>query len=179
MMRTPTMRALAPLAVVLLLAGCDDGRGELQAWMDETRRATPTVRDKIAQPKTFEPFRYTAGAGADPFDPAKLKLETVASEPVRPDPLQPDTKRPREPLEAYPLDAMRMVGNLQQGKSNVALLQIDTHVYQVRLGNYIGQNHGRVIRISDAEVGLKERVQDAAGDWVERDTSLRLQEGSK
>jgi type IV pilus assembly protein PilP len=178
MTRTFSRWTAAPvLAVAALLAGCDDGRAELQAWMQETRRATPQVRETVSEPKVFTPFRYTANNDVDPFNLSKLRLEFAAT--GRSSDLQPDLRRPREPLEAYPLDAMTLVGNLRQGPSHVGLLRVDTHVYQVRVGNYIGQNFGRVVRISDAEVGLKERVQDAAGDWVERETSLRLQEGTK
>ncbi len=68
-----------------------------------------------------------------------------------------------------------MVGNLRQGSANVALLQADTALFQVRVGNYVGQNFGRVLRISESEVAIRETVQDAAGDWVERDTALQLQ----
>jgi type IV pilus assembly protein PilP len=181
MIRMTGARGLAPAmaAVALLTAGCDDGRTELQSWMEETRRAMPQTQEKVAAPKVFVPFRYSANDGVDPFSQAKLKLEATVVVPGRSNALQPDLRRTREPLESFPLDLVRMVGNLQQGPTNVALLQIESHVYQVRLGNYIGQNFGRITRISEGEVAVKERVQDAAGDWVERDTSLRLQEGTK
>jgi type IV pilus assembly protein PilQ len=49
-------------------------------------------------------------------------------------------------------------------------------VYQAKLGGYIGQNFGLIVKISEAEVQIKETVQDAAGDWVEREAKLELQE---
>jgi type IV pilus assembly protein PilP len=93
--------------------------------------------------------------------------------------LVPDLKRRREALEAFPLDALQMVGNLRLGGSHVALLKVDSQLHQVRVGNYIGQNFGRIVAISETEVAVRESVQDAAGDWVERDTALRLQESGK
>jgi type IV pilus assembly protein PilP len=181
MIRTRVIRGAVPAvaACAVLLSGCDDGRRDLQSWMEETRRNTPLVRETVSEPKAFTPYRYAAAGEVEPFSLAKLKIDLSLPPPGRSNALMPDLQRPREALEAYPLDVMKMVGNLRQGPSTVALLQIESQVHQVRVGNYLGQNFGRVVRISDGELGLKERVQDAAGDWVERDTSLRLQEGKR
>ena len=72
-----------------------------------------------------------------------------------------------------------MVGHMTNGRNDFALLQVEAMVYQARGGNYAGQNFGRIVRVTESEVTLKELVQDAAGDWVERDSALRLQEGRK
>jgi type IV pilus assembly protein PilP len=84
--------------------------------------------------------------------------------------------RRREPLESYPLETLRMVGTLFQGKRVHALVQADKTLHQVKVGNYLGQNFGVVTKISEAEVALKELIQDAGGDWVERASTLQLQE---
>ena len=68
---------------------------------------------------------------------------------------------------------------MTNGRNDFALLQVEAMVYQARVGNYAGQNFGRIVRVTESEVTLKELVQDAAGDWVERDSALRLQEGRK
>jgi type IV pilus assembly protein PilP len=172
---TGTLKRAAGLsAIVLAVAGCESDRGELRAWMDETRRTTPLINEKLAEPKSFAPFRYPSSGEIDPFSIAKLRLGVL--EAARPgNGLRPDLARRREPLEAYPLDILKMVGNLTQKGATVALLQADTVIFQVRVGNYIGQNFGRVLRVSEDEVAIREIVQDATGDWIERDTALRLQ----
>lgn len=169
------LRVLGVPLAAAALAGCEADQTELQAWMDETRRTTPTVIEKIAQPKKFEPFSYQAGDAIDPFSLAKMRVDgaTVAGRPSSGP--APDAERRREPLEAFPLDTLKMVGNLRQGSLEVALLQADAVVYQVRVGNYVGQNFGRVLRISENEVSIRESVQDASGAWTERDTALQLQ----
>ncbi len=172
---SPGRAALGLAAVVALLAGCDADRTELQSWMDETRRTTPPITEKIAEPKKFEPFVYQAAGETDPFSLAKMRVAGTTVAGRASNGLQPDSGRRREPLEAYPLDNLKLVGNLRRGSTNVALLQADTSVFQVRVGNYVGQNFGRVLRISESEVAIRETVQDAAGDWVERDTALQLQ----
>lgn len=172
---TGSLQRAAGLAlIVLTVAGCESDRGELRTWMDETRRTTPLVKEKLSEPKSFEPFRYSSSGETDPFNVAKLRVDSFGA--VRAGSgLRPDLTRRREPLEAYPLDNLKMVGNLTQKGSTVALLQADTVLFQVRVGNYIGQNFGRVLRVSEEEVAVREIVQDAAGDWIERDTALRLQ----
>jgi type IV pilus assembly protein PilP len=87
--------------------------------------------------------------------------------------------RRKEPLESYPLDAMKMVGSLIKEGRPVALLRIDNLVYQVSPGNYLGQNFGKVLKIGETELVLREIVQDAAGEWIERTATLQLQERSK
>ena len=169
------LRTVAASLAAAALAGCEADQTELQAWMDETRRTTPTVIENIAQPKKFEAFAYQAGDAIDPFSLAKMRVDTamVAGRPSGG--LSPDVERRREPLEAFPLDTMKMVGNLRQGSLEVALVQVDAVVYQVRVGNYVGRNFGRVLRISENEVSIRETVQDATGAWTERDTALPLQ----
>ena len=163
--------------VAAIAAGCTAGDDELQAWMDESRRNTPVTVSKLTEPKAFAPFRYPATAEVDPFNAAKLRVGMES--PMRNGARGPDMSRLREPLESYSLDAFKMVGNLKQGAMVVGLLKSDNAVHQVRVGNYIGQNFGRIVAISETEVAVRESVQDAAGDWVERDTALRLQESGK
>ena len=79
-------------------------------------------------------------------------------------------------MEAYPLDVMAMVGSLNRGGQHVALVQVDKLLHQVRAGNYLGENYGQVMKVSESEVILREIVQDAAGEWIERPAVLRLRE---
>lgn len=171
------MKRLLTLAAVLALAGCSNDQSELRAWMQQVRADTKPIQERIEEPKKFAPFRYDDVAEVDPFSPEKLA--TVLDGPQRPGAggLKPDLNRRREALEAFPLDAIRMVGHLANGRQNHALLQVDKTVYQAHVGNYAGQNFGVITRISENEVLLKELVQDAAGDWVQRESTLRLQEG--
>ena len=179
--RVGRLLAAAGFAVAAMsLAGCTEDVSEIQAWMDETRANTPRRTVRIAEPKRFVPFRYEARVDVDPFSNAKLQVALARFADRNKGGIKPDLNRRREPLEAFPLDAIRLVGHLNRTSTGpVALLEADKVIFQVKLGSYLGQNFGRVTRISETEVGLKELVQDAAGDWVERDTSLALQEAQK
>ncbi|MBN9460292.1 MAG: pilus assembly protein PilP [Burkholderiales bacterium] len=171
------MRGLLVVTAALALTACANDQSELRSWMDGVRASTQPVRERIAEPKRFEPFRYDNAAQIDPFSPEKLAAAIEKFQQRARDGLKPDLNRRREALEAYPLDTIRMVGRLSNDRQDYALLQAEAVVYKAHVGSYAGQNFGKITRISETEVTLKELVQDAAGDWVERESSLQLQEG--
>lgn len=173
------VRGLALCAAVFALAGCGSDQSDLQEWMQTTRKNMPINVEKLSEPKVFAPYQYSSTGTTDPYSPQKLKVglnaERKAQGPV------PDLTRPREALEAYPLDSLRMVGNLVKNGQVVALVMADRLLFQVRVGEHVGQNFGRITKVSEEEISIRELVQDAAGDWVEREAALKLQaqEGSK
>ena len=144
--------------------------------MDEQRQQTrPTVKP-LTPPKTFQPQRYEALAVVDPFSTQKLTV-ALRREAAQPSSLlAAEMKRRREPLEAFPLDSMAMVGSVSREGRPYALLRVDNLLYQARVGDYLGQNFGRITKISETEITLREVVQDAAGEWIERTSTLQLQE---
>jgi len=91
----------------------------------------------------------------------------------------PELARRKEPLESFPLDTMSMVGSLLKQGQPVALVKVDNLLYQVRPGNYLGQNYGKITKVGETEVTLREIVQDAGGEWIERTAKLQLQERAK
>lgn len=173
----------ALICSVAVLAGCGPtGEDELRQWMAEQRATTKPRVTPLTEPKKFQPQAYTQEGGVEPFNQTKLtqalKRDSVqvASNATL---IAPEMARRKEPLEAYPLDAMVMVGSLNKTGTPTALLKIDNLLYQVRVGNYLGQNYGKITKISETSIQLREIVQDATGDWIERTASLDLQEGKK
>ena len=121
--------------------------------------------------KPYEPFAYDAYDFIDPFKPRKIELPKKAANGG----LQPDLARRKEPLETYPIENLRMVGTLQQNKTNYALVKSpDNNLFRVKPGNYIGQNLGLITAISESAIKVKEIVQDSTGDWAERESTLTL-----
>lgn len=166
--------SLLALACGVLLAGCGDSDvREVRDWMDQVQRDTHPNVKKLTEPKDFIPYAYSAAEVPDPFSQSKL-LGELARTAAR-NPNQPDLNRPREQLEGFPLDTMQMVGTMQKGGTGYALLQIDRAVYQVRAGQHVGQNFGIVTHVGEDAIDIREVVQDAAGDWVERMARLELQ----
>jgi type IV pilus assembly protein PilP len=169
-------QAGAIVAAALLLAGCGDSDvKEVRDWMDQVKRDTRPAVKPLSEPKDFLPYAYGAKETIDPFSQTKLLNQLAKAAEASRDPNKPDLQRTRELLESYPLDTMHMVGTMQKGGVNYALLQIDRSVYQVRSGQRIGQNFGIVTRVGDDAINIREVVQDAAGEWVERMAKLELQ----
>lgn len=174
---------LALVAAGALSACGSSGQEEIQQWMQEQRAQTKPNVQPIPEPKKFTPQDYTQEAAIEPFSNQKLtqalKRDSQQSSSASAALLAPELNRRKEPLEAFPLDAMVMVGSLVKQGQPVALVKVDNLLYQVRPGNYLGQNYGRITKVGETEVVLRELVQDAAGEWVERTASLQLQEKSK
>ena len=168
------MRRWLPIAAlsVVALAGCGgESHQDLRAWMAAQGAGVKGKLDPLPQMKPYEPFAYNAFDLPDPFKPRKIEPTKGASK------LAPDLARRKEPLEAYPLESLAMVGTLERNKTIYALVRTpDRDVYQIRSGNYVGQNFGVVTGIGEGEVKLKELVQDGAGDWTERSSTLQLQQ---
>jgi type IV pilus assembly protein PilP len=168
--------ALALLLAGALLAGCEGDTQELTDWMDQQRREVKPSVPPLAAPKKFAPVPYANAQQVDPFSLQKLSV-ALKQEARQPSSLlAAEMSRRKEPLEAYPLDAMSMVGSVTKAGVPFALLRVDNLLYQVKAGDYLGQNYGRILRITETEVALREVVQDAAGEWTERTATLQLQE---
>lgn len=174
--RNLSMSLAGALASAALLSGCGDSDvREVRDWMAQTQRDTRPNVKPLVEPKDFLPYAYADREAIDPFNPNKLLGELAKAAAASNNPNQPDLGRAREQLESYPLDTMQMVGTMEKGGVRYALLQIDRALYQVRPGQRIGQNFGVVTHVGEDDVNVREVVQDAAGEWVERMAKLELQ----
>jgi type IV pilus assembly protein PilP len=158
------------VACVALLGGCGAAsHQDLREWMADQGKNAKGRLDPLPTIRPYESFAYNAFDLPDPFKPRKIEPNKSTSK------LQPDLTRRREPLEAFPLESLAMVGTIEKGKALYALVKTpERDIYQVRQGNYLGQNYGVIVDISDSELKLKELVQDGAGDWAERSSALNL-----
>jgi type IV pilus assembly protein PilP len=171
----------AVLLATLLVAACGlSVDAEITEWMAAERAGMKATTQPVPEPKEFLPYVYESRGAVDPFDSQKILMAVARQQQARASssPIKPDLDRRREVLEGYPLDQIKMVGHMRQAGANVALLETNGVTHMVRVGNYLGQNFGLITRIAETEVQLKEIVQDAAGEWVERPARLELQEGS-
>lgn len=171
------------ISLSLIISGCFGAKDdELQQWMIAQKGNTPVKITPISEPKKFKPQPYEQAGTMEPFNNQKLlqalrkdSSQSAANLAL----ISPELSRRKEALESFPLDIMSMVGSLQKNNAPVALLRVDKLLYQVKVGNYIGQNYGRITKITDSEIMLREIAQDAAGEWVERKVNLQLQAKEK
>ena len=179
------MKRLTLLALCCSLAACSGGEHEdLQRWMDENSKDLRPNIAKLPEVKPYEAVPYDPQGLPDPFKSSKIEPEAKNKQGGKGGQFQPDMEA-REMrnsiLEKYPLESLKMIGYLNINKRPIAAIQVEDKVKQVKVGEYLGLDFGMVTQITDTEVKLRELIQDSAGDWSERESSLYLQgkEGSK
>jgi type IV pilus assembly protein PilP len=180
--RKNTLFVLLSGLLLVGLSGCSGSDEQLQGWMAEQRSQTKPRVDRLPEPTKFSPQPYTQEGTIDPFSNQKLaqalkrdSTQSASNAAL----IAPELARRKEPLEAYPLDSVAMVGSLIKVGQPVALVRVDNLLYQVKAGNYLGQNYGRITKVAETGITLREIVQDAGGEWIERTATIQLQEVSK
>jgi type IV pilus assembly protein PilP len=161
------------------LAGCSADHDELRAWMEQQRReAKPNVAP-LQAPKKFDPEPYGMVQAVEPFSTQKLSVALKQESRQVNSLMAAELNRRKEPLESYPLDSMSMVGSVNKEGRPFALLRVDNLLYQVKVGDHLGQNYGLITKIAETEIVLRELVMDAAGEMIERPATLQLQERTR
>ncbi len=167
---------IAVLALGVAGCGSSDSFADLQAFMDEVRSRPKGSIEPMPKEVVYEPFTYVAAALRSPFQPPvtiELSNREAGSKGV-----QPDETRVKQFLEGFNIESFVMVGTLSNDASNYALLRGGDGVHRVRIGDYLGGNHGRVTAITSAGIEVIEIVSDGDGGWFERPRTLALQERS-
>jgi len=167
-------RILIMISMAGLLAGCGGEQyQDLRQFVKESGANMRGRVDPLPEVRPYEPFTYDAFELSDPFKPRSNQAATSAGAGAGP---APDPSRRKEALEGYPLESLKMVGTLQdKTKKMFALIKTpDNNIYQVKGGNYLGQNFGVISMITETSITLKEVIQDTAGVWTERTSSLQL-----
>ena len=158
--------------LIFLLATCSGNKGDdLDKFMATAANDMSKGVEPLPEVLPYSPLQYNAdGTLSDPFKARKASNKSGS--------LQPNTSRPKEALEAYPLESLKYVGSMSKNKLSYALIKApDNTIQQVKVGNYVGPNFGLVTQIKESAIEIKEIIQDdLSGDWVERNSSINLQE---
>jgi len=183
-MKKGCIRGAGYLIVVTLLMGCSSGSmDDLQAYVDEVKASRKGKVPPLPEFTPVESFTYSVANKGDPFVSWEAKAASAVKQEKKAKKgggLQPDMTRRREPLESFPLDTLRMVGTLQRENESSALVRSpDGLVSRVVVGNYVGQNHGRVVSILPDRMELMEIVPDGLGGWQHRPASLVIVEAAQ
>lgn len=167
---TRTLIALAMAVALLFAAGCSRSMSDLEVYIAEVKARPGGQIEPLPEIRTYETHAYDSGGVRSPFMP-DLPAARVDSG------LRPDADRRREFLEGFPLDTLRMVGTLTLGGRYYGLVQTsDRLIHRVVMGNYLGQNDGRIIFITDSSIQLLEIIPDGLGGYIERAASIGLGE---
>lgn len=168
---------LTGLMSVFLVACSGDNMDDLRSYVEATKAKPGGRVEPIPEVKPFDSYIYQVAGRKSPFEPWSTNVGTARNAGVAGTGPAPDGTRRKEALEAFPLDTLRMVGTLAQKDGVWAIVKApDGLVYRVARNNYMGQNHGRIVRVGDDKVDLTEIVPDGLGGWQERQASLVLAE---
>jgi len=163
------------VTVAVIVGGCAPGdMGDLKTYIQKTKAERHGQIEAIPEMEPYEAFEYPDHA-RDPFDADVVETgpEQAPAGKRREELIDPD--RPREYLEGFPLDSLRMVGTLERGGTQWALIKTPEQTIQrVKEGNYIGQNHGRITEITESKIYLTEVVPDGLGGWERKENSIAL-----
>ncbi|HKV96385.1 MAG TPA: pilus assembly protein PilP [Gammaproteobacteria bacterium] len=175
---TPARRlvvaCLALAASALLLTGCGDRMQDLKQYVAQTKALRGGPIAPLPQIKPMQTFTYDEANLRSPFVPV---LQNFANSGISGNArgLHPDINRPRQYLEQFPLDSLKMMGTVTlKGAMDALIRDGDGVVHRVTVGNYMGQNFGKIVKISQAGLILREIVPDGQGGWTERTTTVQL-----
>jgi type IV pilus assembly protein PilP len=163
------------LIVLLAAAGlsaCGSDMDDLDQYINQVKARPGGRIEPLPEITPYESFTYTADRDGirSPFVPDTPQAAGGAGNGIR-----PDTDRSREFLESFPLDTLHMVGTLAMGGTTYGLVQTsDGLIHRVVPGNYMGQNDGRITKISESEIQLVEIISDGIGGYIERDAAISL-----
>ena len=165
-----TMKAkLLLLSSIILLSACSEESGNVQEWMNQKKAEAKTKVRPVEEPAKLEPVAYFPPefSGPNAFSTARLRAAYQNSQ-------IPDLNRPKELLENYSLENLNYVGSIGAGTALSAMIEVEGHVYTVNVGNHVGQNFGRIVRITPDVIKVVEVVEDASGNWTNREAEIVL-----
>ncbi len=173
----PIRIILTAMAITMLLSGCSREMRDLEDYAEEVKSREPPGIEPIPEVRPYQSYKYQADSERNPFD-ASIFQAKIVEKIKRPNTsISPDPNRTPEFLENFPLDTLRMVGTMEQRETLWALIQTPERTIQrIAQGNYLGQNNGKVLEVSDAKIRIEEIVPDGYGGWRKRDGSIALSE---
>ena len=179
------MKRLILVALCGALGACSGGdHDDLKKWMADNTKDMRGRIPKLPEVKAYEPVPYDVEVFLDPFKASKIEPESKNRQGSgKGGAFQPDFEARdlrNSLLEKYPVESLKMIGYLNINRRPIAVIQVENKVKQVKVGDYVGLDFGLVTQVTEKEVLLRELIQDSAGDWSERTSSLYLQgkEGS-
>lgn len=170
------MKTFLICLALVVLSGCSGGREQdLQSYIDEVKSKSISQIEPLPEFKPYETFGYSAAALRSPFEQPKAVQNVVAA--VTENGIHPDYNRRKEVLESYPLDSLKMVGTLEKNQAMWGIVvDPEGSVHRIAEGSYVGQNHGKILKVTEEKINIKEIIPENGGGWRERDAIMTLEE---
>lgn len=170
-------RLISALLLILMTGCSNDDFSDLNQYISQVKARPKGPIQPLPEIKVIEPFVFKPEGLRDPFKPLELPEDQGNIDISKTNGIKPDPSRRKEELEAFPLDGLKMVGTVVMKSSLWGLIKAsDGTIHRVQVGNYMGKNHGKIIRIVTDKIELMEIIPDKPGTWREQQTSLALTE---
>lgn len=173
---TKAARLCVALGLAGTLSACSQDMGDLVQYVGEVKARPAKPIEPIPVIKPYVRFIYP-GHDLDPFDTSVLAMDQ--RRPVESS-VMIDKNRLPEYLEKFPLDGLKMVGTVFKEDQLWALIRVPGgSVHRVKEGNYIGRNHGKIIKVKNTGLMLSEIVENGFGGYENRDNELAISSPNK
>lgn len=158
---------LLMLSSLIALTACSNEHDDLQSWMKEQRNQAKSKVKPVEKPAPMErqPYFEPNFSGPHAFSKSKMRSASASAN-------APDINRTKEFLEQYSLENLKFVGAIGTKNNMSGLIDVQGHIYTVKPGHYLGQNYGKITRITSDGIDIIEVVEDADGNWVNRPVTL-------
>lgn len=161
---------LSVVVMALALVACGSGMEDLEQYMADVKQRPGGRIEPLPQIKPYETFDYQVENMRSPFDQDQSVAESASTS--GPAPIK---NRNKEYLEQFPLDTLNMVGTLERSGNTYGLVQTsDGLVHRVLPGNYIGQNDGRVVAVTESRIEVEELVSSGIGSFFKRSAGIGI-----
>lgn len=169
--------------LILLVNACgDSNKTDLEEYVNETKKAGNPHVNPLPPIVPIHNYIYAAEHLPDPFKPIML-IGIEEPPPPPPVPCRPlNINRVRTGLELMPLDAITLSGTIEtkdsQGHPTLwALVESKSDpvtIYRVKQGDYMGNNYGQIINISNEKIEVLEQIPDTESCWQENLVTISL-----
>ena len=165
---------LLSLLLLLVLSGCKSNQDSLEDFLRQVEAKARKEVEKLVPETEFLAATYQRHAFRPPFELPKEAM--VQNHPlVKKDCWQPNARSRIGKLEKYPLSKLRLRGVMGSGTSVSGLVQTPKgNVVNVKKGQFIGLNNGRVTKVTSQYVQINETLPDGLGCWHKRNVRLAL-----
>jgi len=164
--------------MLVVMSACGGGDvSDLTKYIQDVKARPKGPIEPLPETKIVETFIFNPEGLRDPFWPTELNIDEAGLDVSGATGIRPDPERRKEELEAFSLDTLRMVGTLKDQRGLWGLIRAKGGtIHSVQVGHYMGQNHGKIIRILEDKIELMEIVPDKPGTWREQQATLALAE---
>ncbi|WP_434779685.1 pilus assembly protein PilP [Neisseria sp. Ec49-e6-T10] len=173
LLKSVNFRSVAILCFSVVLVGCGAEHDDLRSWVATTRSEATAPAQELAVVVPYTPYNHKVSTKLNAFDVRRLTLARQTNTASA-----PDLDRPKEALESFDLSEVAMVGAMEKQGVIQALVKVSGRVYAVGIGNYMGQDFGKVTAITSDGLTLEEKVEDTDGNWITRETQVSLTEAN-